>query len=385
VDFTATFSEDVTGVDKSDFFLFSNNTTATGTISAVSGSGTSYTVSVTGVSGNGTLRLDLNASGTGIKYKASSAVDISGAYTGGTLFSVVPLISAIPTSSSVTTNSAVLGGEVLNTAETITERGVVFAKTSENANPVIGGTGVTKIVSTVTTAQFTVDAAGLTRDTGYSYKAYAISAAVGTKYSDVGTFTTLASILKFRLEQKGTGVLMTVSGNINTTRLLTTIGATSWSELSRGNGDSSKSYIGQSDVFGFTPTSYRIYTGAFVTVPQGPVNLPSLVATALTPATIVSTTSAFVGINNNPRIALDSSYVSDSEINGTSLFSDQTFADLFAPGSEPVVSQTYLWTLPNNDGVMIEVHINTAPVATDVKDTTNEDTAKEITLAATYT
>jgi hypothetical protein len=224
---------------------------------------------------------------------------------------------------------------------------------------------VTKIVSTITTPIFAVDAAGLTRDTGYSYKAYAISAAAGTKYSAVGTFTTLASILKFRLEQKGSDVLMTVSGNINTTRLLTTIGAASWSELSRGNGDSSKSYIGQSDVFGFTPTSYRIYTGAFpasyrvqaaafVTVPQGPINLPSLGAATVTPATIVSTTSAFVGIYNaSPRLALDSSYVSDSPINGTSLFSNQTLATLLNSGSTPVVSQTYLWTLPNNDGVMI--------------------------------
>jgi len=55
--FTVNFSEPVTGVDTSDFALSGGN--SSGTISSVTGSGSSYTVTVTGVSGNGTLGLSL--------------------------------------------------------------------------------------------------------------------------------------------------------------------------------------------------------------------------------------------------------------------------------------------------------------------------------------
>ena len=192
IDFTVTFSAAVTGVDTTDFTLTSTGSAA-GTISAVSGSGTSYTVSVTGVSGNGTLRLDLKSSGTGIQDTAATPVAITGGFTSGTAFTVDhnPVLAATPTSASITAASAVLGGEVTSDSNfTITERGVVVAKTSDNANPAISATGVTKIPGTGTTGVFTVNATGLILNTGYSFKAYAINAA-GTTYSSVGTFTTL--------------------------------------------------------------------------------------------------------------------------------------------------------------------------------------------------
>lgn len=58
VDFTVTFSEDVTGVDASDFALDTTDVTGA-SISAVSGSYESYTVSVNTGSGNGSIRLDV--------------------------------------------------------------------------------------------------------------------------------------------------------------------------------------------------------------------------------------------------------------------------------------------------------------------------------------
>ncbi len=67
--FRVVFSESVTGVSSGDFAL-STTGTAAGTISAVaavSGSGnTGFDVTVNALSGDGTLRLDVNASGTGI-------------------------------------------------------------------------------------------------------------------------------------------------------------------------------------------------------------------------------------------------------------------------------------------------------------------------------
>ena len=63
VSYTVTFSEPVTGVDSSDFALALSGVTATTPV-AVSGSGTSYTVTISGISGFGTLGLNLIDNGT---------------------------------------------------------------------------------------------------------------------------------------------------------------------------------------------------------------------------------------------------------------------------------------------------------------------------------
>jgi len=74
VSFTVTFSEDVSGVDANDFSLvFGGN--AAGSISSVTAvDGHTYTVVVGGLTGTGSLRLDLDNSGTGIVDKAGNAV-----------------------------------------------------------------------------------------------------------------------------------------------------------------------------------------------------------------------------------------------------------------------------------------------------------------------
>jgi autotransporter-associated beta strand protein len=102
-----------------------------------------------------------------------------------------PVLTALPGASSVTKNSATLGGEVTASEATVTGRGVVYALTATNADPEIGGTGVTQLGTSGTTGAFTVSATGLTAASAYSFKAYAISSA-GTRYSEAGTFTTLA-------------------------------------------------------------------------------------------------------------------------------------------------------------------------------------------------
>jgi hypothetical protein len=71
----------------------------------------------------------------------------------------------------------------------VTARGVVYAETATNADPVIGGTGVTNTAGTGTTGVFTVSVTSLTTATAYSYRAYATNAR-GTSYTDVDTFTT---------------------------------------------------------------------------------------------------------------------------------------------------------------------------------------------------
>ncbi|NLQ17935.1 DUF4347 domain-containing protein [Marinomonas sp. M1K-6] len=69
--FTVTFDEAVSGLDISDFSLLGG---ASGTVTSISGSGTTYQVTVNNISGDGSLRLDLNAPGTGITDAASNAI-----------------------------------------------------------------------------------------------------------------------------------------------------------------------------------------------------------------------------------------------------------------------------------------------------------------------
>jgi len=91
VSYTVTFSEPVTGVSASDFLLTTTNTpggtalTTTG-ISLVSGSGTTYTVTIGGISGDGTLRLDLISSAPGITDAAGNAA--SAGFTGGDVYTI---------------------------------------------------------------------------------------------------------------------------------------------------------------------------------------------------------------------------------------------------------------------------------------------------------
>ncbi|KAA0675604.1 Ig-like domain-containing protein, partial [Roseomonas genomospecies 6] len=105
ISYTVTFSESVTGVDTSDFTLTKTGT-ANGTIGSISGSGTTYTVTVTGITGAGTLRLDLNGTGTGIQDQATTPNAISGGFTTGgthTVDRAAPSFDVAAAASSITT------------------------------------------------------------------------------------------------------------------------------------------------------------------------------------------------------------------------------------------------------------------------------------------
>jgi len=89
------------------------------------------------------------------------------------------------------TTATINGSVTADGGATISERGFVYSLTSVSANPVIGGSGVTKIVD----AAVTVDAlnatlTGLVVNSGYTVRAYAINAQ-GTTYSTALSFTTL--------------------------------------------------------------------------------------------------------------------------------------------------------------------------------------------------
>lgn len=95
VHFTVTFDESITGVDTSDFTVVGTGS-ATGVITGLSGSGSTYTVSVNSISGTGTLRLDLKSSGTGIQDAANNP--IAAGYTSGVAYTIdqsAPVVNSV--------------------------------------------------------------------------------------------------------------------------------------------------------------------------------------------------------------------------------------------------------------------------------------------------
>jgi len=102
ISYTVTFDQAVTGVDANDFALTATGT-ASGSIASVSGSGTTYTVTVNTLAGDGTLRLDLNSSGTGIQNGNSVAI-VSG-YTSGSTYSLDHTAPNAPSTPDLSTGS----------------------------------------------------------------------------------------------------------------------------------------------------------------------------------------------------------------------------------------------------------------------------------------
>ncbi len=114
---------------------------------------------------------------------AGAAVDV-GAY------ETQSLAVTSPTSTNVLSTSATLGGSVsADTGATINARGIVYAVTSVNASPLLGGNGVTNLVASGTTGNFSVNAPGLSPATGYTFKAYVTSGGA-TLYTSATTFIT---------------------------------------------------------------------------------------------------------------------------------------------------------------------------------------------------
>lgn len=109
-------------------------------------------------------------------------------------FAAFPSITA-PTATDITDTDATLGGNVTSEGgESVTERGVVYSINSANSNPIIDGSGVTKVTSAGTTGVFTIPVTGLAPSTTYAFKAFATSAA-GTAYTTVGRFTTDTAVI----------------------------------------------------------------------------------------------------------------------------------------------------------------------------------------------
>jgi hypothetical protein len=121
---------------------------------------------------------------------STSATNSSLTGTGST-----PVTQAVTSSaaSSVTAKSATLNGNytTLGVCPATTEKGFVYSLTSENNDPLVNGTNVTKTSVTLgSTGTYTLALTSLPSSTQYSYKAYVYNGTTYT-YGTVQTFTTL--------------------------------------------------------------------------------------------------------------------------------------------------------------------------------------------------
>ena len=86
---------------------------------------------------------------------------------------VPPTITG-PTLNSQTETTASISADVTDDGrDPVSERGFVYSISLINGNPLIGGVGVTKVVTTGTTGIFTVNLSGLSPDFDYSVRAFA--------------------------------------------------------------------------------------------------------------------------------------------------------------------------------------------------------------------
>lgn len=155
------------------------------TINATSGSGSGlFTVARTGLRPSSTYSFKPWA-------LTSGQIRVYGPVT---TFTTTALVTA-PTSANLTSSGATLGGTLASgSGLTVTELGVSYALTANNADPEVGGTNVTTptAISGGTTGTFSQAVTGLAYLSAYSFKPWAFTTEHGRIYGPVGTFTTAA-------------------------------------------------------------------------------------------------------------------------------------------------------------------------------------------------
>ncbi|MES2465987.1 MAG: kelch repeat-containing protein [Verrucomicrobiota bacterium] len=162
-----------------------------------------------GSPGTFTITVSATDKDSGLSTVASQVVSITG-----------PPVVDLPVSSGITSIAATLGGRISqNGGFPLTEGGVVYSITALNDQPVVGGTGVTKLTNPVnSTGSFSTNAVNLTPGTSYSFRAYAANSK-GTGYSSLATFTTAANRAPV-LAVNGAGItpVFTPTSNLATAR-----------------------------------------------------------------------------------------------------------------------------------------------------------------------
>ncbi|RQP23189.1 DUF4347 domain-containing protein [Piscinibacter terrae] len=230
VGYTVTFSEDVSGVDATDFSLVTTGGAAGSIASVTQVDAHTYTVAVNGITGTGTLRLDLNASGTGIVDTAGNAI------TGGLAGAVYNVDRNAPTVSSVSvpTNGTYVAGQNLDFTVNFSEAVTVdstggtprIAVTLDTGGTVyasyVSGSGTSALVFRLTVATGELDSTGIAVGASLDTNGGTVRDAVGNNavatLNGVGSTT---GVLVDAIDPTVASVSVPSSGNYNAGDLLT--------------------------------------------------------------------------------------------------------------------------------------------------------------------
>ncbi|WP_141400505.1 DUF4347 domain-containing protein [Magnetospirillum sp. 15-1] len=172
LDYTVTFSKTVDNVDAGDFTVTKGaGVTGTAVISVTAGANGSstYTVHVAGLSGDGTVRLDLNASGTGITASTGGAA-IGGGYASGQNYTLDNTAATVSGVTSSTANGSYKVGDTIsvqvNFSESVTVTGTpqltLETGTTDRTIDYASGSGTNSLTFT-----YTVQAGDTTADLDY--------------------------------------------------------------------------------------------------------------------------------------------------------------------------------------------------------------------------
>jgi trimeric autotransporter adhesin len=276
--FTVTFSENVTGVDNTDFTATVGGT-VTDTGISVTGSGAVYTVTVNGVAGDGTLRLDLNSSGTGITDAAGNA---AGGFTAGDVYTIEHTPPAV-TSVGVPANASYIAGQSLDFIAHFSEAVIVtgtpeITLTLDTGGIVdaqyISGSGTSSLTFRYTVVGGEADTNGVAVGSdillnGGTVKDAATNAAVLTLNSVASTAGVLVDSIPPTVTSAagpangtyGAGEVLTLTVNFSENVLVTTGGGTPYVDVTLDTGGTvHAAYIGGSGSNQLT-FAYRVVSG----------------------------------------------------------------------------------------------------------------------------
>ncbi len=276
--YTVTFSEAVTGVDASDFTATVGGTVTKSGITVTPISATAYTVTISGVAGDGTLRLDLNSSGTGI---TDAAGNTAGGFASGDVYTIEHTPPAV-TSVGVPANATYIAGQnldfVAHFSEAVTVTGTPeIAFTLDTGGIVdaqyISGSGTSTLTFRYAVTGGEADTNGVAVGSdillnGGTVKDAATNAAVLTLNSVASTAGVLVDSIPPAVSSVavpadgtyGTGQSLTFTVNFSENVLVTTGGGTPYIDVTLDTGTVHAVYTGGSGTNQLT-FSYAVASG----------------------------------------------------------------------------------------------------------------------------
>lgn len=294
---------------------------------AASGGTATYTVTFTpSSSGSKSATITVSSTTSGSNSPTSSL-------TGTGTTPVSQAVTSTGATSVVNTTATLNGNATFGVCPATTIKGFVFSKTSDNSDPLIGGTGVTNQTVTLGSAgAYTFAATGLTPGTQYKMKAY-VSDGTNVVYSPLQTFTTLTVATKLAF---GTAPPSTATGSTNLTSFTVVAQrADNTTDTEYTGGPTASLTSSPSGISGTTTASFTNGVATFSAVQFSTIGTYTITANSSTSLTSVTSGNIVVGYcaSTGPSTQ-GSDYFTNftttggsTNINNTSTFSANGYGD----------------------------------------------------------